>query len=200
MSSQNNIDSIILKNVGNSGFFIEAGGSDPKEQNNTNLLESYGWTGMIVEPITDFNESYSVLRPNTIVENYVLVSFNHKKPIIEGDFSHHMMSGVINFHNFKRWSPKSYPCLTLDSLLKKHNIKEVTFFSLDVEGYEDEVLRGINFHEVFFHILVIENHEKNGKLYDFSFLNLFGFEKKLTISNHEFYVNKQSIYYNNFQI
>jgi hypothetical protein len=39
MSAQNNIDNIILNNVGNTGFFIEAGGSDPNDQNNTILLE-----------------------------------------------------------------------------------------------------------------------------------------------------------------
>ena len=55
MSSQNNIDNIILKNIGTSGFFIEAGGSDPNDQNNTHLLEINGWKGLVVEPKTEFN-------------------------------------------------------------------------------------------------------------------------------------------------
>jgi FkbM family methyltransferase len=200
MSSQNNIDDIILKNVGPSGFFIEAGGSDPNDQNNTLLLEMNGWKGLVVEPKIEFNKSYQNIRLNTIVENYVLVSFEHKEDTIMGDFSHYMMGGVLNTHNFQNWSPLSYPCTTLDFLLKKHNITEVTFFSLDVEGYETEVLNGINFNDVFFHILVIENHEQKGYKDDFSFMEKYGFEKKFVLTQHEFYINKKSKYYNTFKL
>jgi FkbM family methyltransferase len=198
MGAQNNIDGIILKNIGNTGFFIEAGGSDPNDQNNTSLLESSGWKGMIIEPKTEFNSSYQRFRPNSILENYVLVSSEYSESTIDGDFSHYMMGGVVNTHNFQNWSPASYPCITLDTLLKKHNISEVTFFSLDVEGYEIEVLNGINFNDVFFHVLVIENHEQKGVKDDFSFLENFGFDRKFVISQHEFFINKESKYYNNF--
>jgi hypothetical protein len=76
MSAQNNIDNIILNNVGNTGFFIEAGGSDPNDQNNTILLESVGWTGLIVEPKPEFNYAYKSMRPNSIIENYFYTFMN----------------------------------------------------------------------------------------------------------------------------
>jgi phosphoenolpyruvate carboxylase len=87
----------------------------------------------------------------------------------------------------------------LDKLLKKHNISEVTFFSLDVEGYEMDVLNGINFNDVFFHVIVIENHWNKD---DFSFLEKFNFIKKyaLPIHNHEIYINTQSPYFKTFII
>ena len=199
MASQNEIDKIILKNVGETGFFIEAGGSDPRDQNNTELLEYRGWSGIIVEPKIDFNQLYKNIRPNSIIENYVLVSKDYKKDTISGDFSHYMMGGVVNIHGLE-WNPTEYNCVTLDFLLKKNNINEVTFFSLDVEGYEIEVLNGINFNDVFFHILVIENHEQNGYKDNFDFLNEFGFIKKFTIDQHEFYVNNKSKYYESFTL
>ena len=194
MGAQNNIDLIILKNIKDVGFFIEAGGSDPSDQNNTELLERNGWKGLIIEPKGDFNHLYSNMRPNSIVENYVLVSNEYKGDSILGDFSHYMMGGVVNTHNLN-WNPTEYKCATLDFLLKKHNIKEVTFFSLDVEGYETEVLKGINFEEVFFHILVIESHNPKD---NFDFLNEFGLIKKSDIGGHEFYVNKDSKYFESF--
>jgi FkbM family methyltransferase len=200
MSSQNGIDEIILKNLGTYGFFIEAGGSDPREQNNTYLLESNGWKGLIVEPKTEFNQSYTLIRPNSIIENCVLVSSDYKESTIMGDFSHHMVGGVINIHNLRRWNVSSYPCTTLDFLLKKHNVKEVEFFSLDVEGYEIEVLNGINFNDVFFHVIVVENHEQKGYKDDFSFLENFNFEKRFTINQHEFFINKDSKYYVSFSL
>ena len=197
MSAQSEIDKIILKNVGETGFFVEAGGSDPRDQNNTELLEVNGWRGIIVEPKTDFNQLYQAIRPGSIVENYVLVSKDYKKDTISGDFSHYMMGGVVNIHGLE-WNPTEYNCVTLDFLLKRNNINEVTFFSLDVEGYEIEVLNGINFNDVFFHILVIENHEQKGYKDNFDFLNEFGFIKKFTIDQHEFYVNNKSKYYESF--
>ena len=201
MAAQNQIDEIILRNVGENGFFIEAGGSDPRDQNNTNLLESKGWTGLIIEPKNDFNNLYSILRPKSILENYVLVSKDHNGDVIYGDFSHYMMGGVVNIHQLD-WNPTEYKCATLDFLLKKNNISEVTFFSLDVEGYEVEVLKGINFNEVFFHIIVIENHEIADRRQkdDFNFLNEFNLFRKYTINQHEFYINKNSKYFEGFTI
>lgn len=132
--SQINIDQIILNNIQSPGFFIEAGGSHPEDQNNTKLLELNGWKGLIVEPKTDWNDLYRTIRPNSIVENCVLVNKDHQEETIEGDFSQYMMGGVINYHNFANWNPAKHPCAPLSKLLKKHNIFDVTFFSLDVEG------------------------------------------------------------------
>jgi len=205
MGAQNNIDTIILRAVGEKGFFIEAGGSDPHDQSNTALLESKGWTGLVVEPNPEFNQKYREYRPNTIVENYALVDFNWDKDFILADCSRYMTGGVLNIHGSSDWNPQEYPATTLDRLLKKHNITEVHFFSLDVEGYETQVLNGINFSETLFHILVVENHASLEGINpnsvfesDFAFLETFGFEKKLTIGQHEFYVNQKSKYYNNF--
>jgi len=88
MAAQNNLDSIVLNIFGNNKIFVEAGGSHPVDQNNTFLLEKNGWSGLVVEPKTDFNSIYSSDRPKTILENYVLVSSNYIYDEIEGDFSH----------------------------------------------------------------------------------------------------------------
>ena len=202
--SQNSIDSLILKNIKDGGFFIEAGGSDPRDQNNTELLEINGWRGLIIEPKKDFNNLYQILRPNSIVENLVLVSSDYNKDTILGDFSHYMTGGVENIHSLD-WNPIEYNCSALYKILNNHNINEVHFFSLDVEGYEINVLNGINFNEVFFHIIVIENHGKwdnDGLLkYDnFDFLNDFGFYRKYKINQHEFYINSKSKYYETFEV
>ena len=201
MGAQFNLDKIILDNVGNKGFFIESGGADPTDQNNTHLLELAGWTGLLVEPKLDFNQAYSKLRPNSIVENYILVSKDYVGDTIEADCSHWMMGGVDNTHSLPNWNPTTYPCIPLNKLLEKHNISEVTLFSLDVEGYETNVLNGVDFNKVFFHILIIENHIQKGQLDDFSFLEELGFYKKhTTTGNHEFYINEKSEYFNTFTV
>lgn len=197
MGAQNNIDNIVLNFLGKDKFFVEAGGSHPTDQNNTHLLEINGWKGLIVEPKQDFNLMYQNLRPNSIVENYVLVSKSYINEEIEGDFSHYMIGGIINNNMSASWNPVKHKCITFDNLFKKHNIKEIDFLSLDVEGYENEVLDGIDFNNVFIHLMVLEVHNFHGTPSDFSFLDSHGFEKIKTVGNghHEFYINKKSDYY-----
>jgi hypothetical protein len=109
-----------------------------------------------------------------------------------------MMGGVVNIHNLN-WNPSPHKAIQLSKLLKKHNLTEVHFMSLDVEGYEEQVLKGVDFNEVFFHVIDLENHGQRGVVQDFSFLNDFGFEKVGVVENsHEIYVNKNSPYKETF--
>jgi hypothetical protein len=103
-----------------------------------------------------------------------------------------MMGGVVNIHNLD-WNPSPHNAIQLSKLLTKHNMSEVHFMSLDVEGYEEQVLKGIDFDKVFFHVIDVENHGQIGVVQDFSFLNNFGFEKVGVVENsHEIYINKNS--------
>ena len=51
----------------------------------------------------------------------------------------------INGRRLNRKNLELVPTLTLNYILEKHKIEKIDFFSLDVEGYELEVLKGINF-------------------------------------------------------
>lgn len=197
MSAQNNIDKIVLEIFGVNKIFVEAGGSHPQDQNNTYLLENYGWNGIVVEPKLDFNNMYKMYRPKTILENYVLVSKKYEGDEIEGDFSHYMIGGVNNYHSCDTWVPTKYNCKTLDSLLTKNNINEIHFLSLDVEGYENEVIEGINFNNTFIHLIVVEIHNFDGVPTNFDYLTNYGFEKIKSVGNnhHDFYMNTKSEFY-----
>jgi|688.fasta_scaffold750060_1 FkbM family methyltransferase len=194
MGAQNNIDFDVLEIFGKNKIFVEAGGSDPQDQNNTSLLEKNGWKGLIVEPKKDFNFKYSNLRKNSILENYVLVSSDYSDDTIEGDFDHYMMGGVQNIHGLN-WNPQKFPCIQLQKLLSKHNMEEIHFLSLDVEGYEKEVLNGVDFIKTFIHLIVVECHIKNGERESFDFLEEKGFKKIKQKTQHDYYFNVSSNFF-----
>lgn len=52
--------------------------------------------------------------------------------------------------------------ITIRDVLEERDIKHVDYVSIDVEGYEMNVLRGIDFDKTDIICLSIENNKKNG--------------------------------------
>lgn len=145
------------------GFFIEAGANDGISQSNTFLYEKeFGWNGLLIEPNPLKCLQCKNNRPNSIVENYALVSNSYGNDHIDGDFTHEgyadsLISMVLDegdwcddiLRDAKKTKKKNFniikvPAITIDKLLEKHNIKKIDFFSLDVEGYEISALNGFD--------------------------------------------------------
>ena len=145
------------------GIFVEAGANNGVEQSNTFSLErDQGWSGLLVEPNPFVYEQCVLNRPNSICENYALVSSSYSSNTINGDFAHRdnyqsLMGTVEDPGDYcdeflleakdSRKNDYGYipiAATTLNSLLKKHNISKIDFFSLDVEGYEISVLNGLD--------------------------------------------------------
>ena len=165
-----------------------------------------GWRGLLIEPREEHNNEYYSLRPNSIIENYALVGKDFKDKTIKaytGDVGHMFnVTGIHGTDKFKyneniKVEQVEWKTSTLDEILRKHNIKNVDFFSLDVEGYEHDVLNGIDFEYVQFGVILIESHDYTwcGKTDDFSYLEKYGYNllKKVT-SNHQLWIN------NNFEL
>ena len=74
MGAQFGIDELILKNLGKDKVFVEAGGSHPDDQNNTSLLEKFGWSGLIVEPKLLYNDLYIAFEYERLLEIYFNVN------------------------------------------------------------------------------------------------------------------------------
>ena len=158
------------------GFFIEVGAHDGIFQSNTlNLEESLGWKGILIEPSLNAYLECIKNRPKSICINLALTSFEQykKKEFVFGDFNSSPMSSVAanrsgfsKFENLKNYlsgitKKKLRPVSTapLQLIIDKIGIDKVDFLSLDVEGFEYEVLKGVNFNKCRPKYILIEIRE-----------------------------------------
>lgn len=143
------------------GFFVEAGANDGISQTNTLFFEKYrSWRGLLIEPIPDLSNKCRVNRPQCIVENCALVPFDFKGSHIEMRYSNLMslVKGAMKseqeelahiergceLQNVQTYTVE-VPVKTLTSVLETHAIEKIDLLSLDVEGFELSVLKGIDF-------------------------------------------------------
>lgn len=175
--SYKNVNRIITEKYLNydSGFYIEVGGSDGYTQSNTWHLEMYKqWKGILVEPNPIAAEQCRNSRPNSEVFNYALVSSECsdteikllRRTVYSGDPG--LMSSISDspIREISEWiSPVTQTdtteevivqTTTLNDILESMNVDKIDFFSLDVEGYEIEVLKGLDLKKFCPKVMLIE--------------------------------------------
>ena len=157
------------------GYFVEVGANDGVTQSNTFLLErKFGWRGLLVEPcIQSYNKCKMIRGSNPLntVINGALVGSDDIKSI-SGDFVatentvdyDSLMNSVGGTRKDTNKPLVEVPAYTLSALHKQYNLPNIDFMSLDVEGYEIEVLKGIDLSadwspKVF--LIELYNHEKS---------------------------------------
>ena len=140
------------------GFFIEVGANDGFNQSNTYYFEQFkGWKGILVEGIPELYQQCLLERPKAKVfncalvssdfsESYVTMKYSNLMSLVEGSLKskqaeeNHVQKGVIPYEI-------KVPARTLTSILDECEVNEIDFFSLDVEGYELNVLKGLDFNK-----------------------------------------------------
>lgn len=136
------------------GFFIEAGAADGTTVSNTYFLERCrGWRGVLVEPVASAYHTCVQRRPASRVYNYALVGTAFTGDSIEMRAQDSLavysyVQGV--WDRFGRAEPNfgravTVPARTLTSILDEVRPGEIDLLSLDVEGFETEVLDGLDF-------------------------------------------------------
>ena len=157
----------------NNGFFIEVGGADGVTQSNTIHLERYkNWTGVLVEPNIEAAKKCQMNRPNSKVFNYALVADDYQDEELtmlhrvwyNGDPGLTSSAHNSSINSVPEWNGFNYkfniPATTLTKVLENLNMENQTidFLSLDAEGYELEILKGLDMKRFCPKIILIEWH------------------------------------------
>jgi FkbM family methyltransferase len=142
------------------GFFVEAGANDGYLQSNTYwLARARGWRGLLVEPVPELHAEAVVERPESRVVNAALVPegedggtvtmhYGGLMSIVKGSRGGGESDAEYVAPAFVLGLEEPYevtvPGRTLSALLDEAGAPEVDLLSLDVEGFEPQVLRGID--------------------------------------------------------
>lgn len=196
---QGRVDLKILPYLPEKGFFLEAGALDGLFMSNTKLLEDLGWDGLLVEPS---HKAVIECRKNRKcrVEECALVSKDFKQEVVVGDFLFDGEGGIgawssvgrqaYGYREGNSFRPMAtyVQARTLDSVLG--DINKIDFFSLDVEGYEMEVLKGVDLNRVDITFILVEVNLRDYTLEAMdSYLGQFGYKNLGCLSGFEKGVN-----------
>jgi len=146
------------------GFYIDVGANNPNEDSVTRLFYDHGWRGLNVEPSLHWYERLLAERPRDInIRAAVsdkpgkLILYDHPDgglgTVIERYANRHLNERSVAMHEVE------VDAVTLTSLCERYAPPVVHFLKIDVEGFEEQVIRGMDFSRFRPWILCVEATE-----------------------------------------
>lgn len=161
--AQNNEDVLLWRTLGQvkNGFYIDVGANDPVEHSVTKAFYDAGWRGISIEPLPSFHQAFLAQRPRDInlaiaagAENGELTLYD--VPAVRGWASPEASVAELHRSEGHEVAEITVPVRTLASVCEEHVDGEIHFLKIDVEGFEGEVIRGMDFRRWRPWVLVIE--------------------------------------------
>jgi FkbM family methyltransferase len=142
------------------GFFVEVGANHPQQGSQSWHLEQRDWRGVLVEPLPQLTEE---LRRTRKAQVFCAAC---SAPTNAGQRMPFYVDGKMSALDRDRMAPGSRPAVvievpirTLDDILDEAGApKPIDFLSIDVEGHEIEVLRGIDLARWQPRLILVEDH------------------------------------------
>jgi FkbM family methyltransferase len=146
------------------GFFLDLAAADGVTHSNTHVLEKwFGWTGICIEPNPEFFAELKarrlcVLDQSVISDTPETVQFRTDNGQLGGVVADDTDNNPrVRGHQLAQAKIIELEALPLNAILDRHNAPRVIdYFSLDVEGCEERVLRTLDFRRYQFRCLTVE--------------------------------------------
>jgi FkbM family methyltransferase len=134
------------------GFYIDVGANDPNTDNVTRYFYERGWNGINIEPNVDLFKKIVHYRPRD--SNYNVGISNNEGMMTFYKQTDSGLAGLSTFdkgiserekkENGVHFTEISVPITTLNKIIERASLPGITFVSIDVEGFEKQVVESIN--------------------------------------------------------
>lgn len=167
------------------GTFLEVGANDGYKQSNTYYFERIrNWQGVLIEPIPMLYEQCRKRREKSQVYNYICsnaedsgstktIRYADLMSLVEGSLKdeekerEHLKKG-IEIQKIENSFELEVECKTLSEIIDMSGLTRFDFMSIDVEGFELQVLKGLDLSRhapTFLLVEVWEHDRENIKAY-----------------------------------
>jgi FkbM family methyltransferase len=156
------------------GTFVDIGAHDGKLFNNTLFFEeTYNWTGINIEAIPSVYDKLKINRLMCKNLNFAISNSNNVVKDFMINTGHtEMLSGLVETYDKRHllriqneslqhncsMSIVKVVTRTLESIFLENKISNINLLSIDTEGSEFDVIKSINFNNVFIDVICFENN------------------------------------------
>jgi FkbM family methyltransferase len=191
------------------GIFVDVGAHDGITYNNTLFFEkNYNWTGINIEPIKSVYDKLVINRPKSININCAAGLSDGTAEFILNTGYTEMLSGLKNEYDSRHYNRTleenhymggttniiNVDVKTLDTILKENNINHINYLSIDVEGAEFSVIKGIDFDNVFIDVIEFEDNYPDKSAPIVEYLSYMGYT--IMYERLIMMIHKESKFYN----
>ncbi|MFA9218795.1 MAG: FkbM family methyltransferase [Sphingomonadaceae bacterium] len=169
--AQNGEDVLLWRALGHlrNGFYIDVGANDPVLHSVTKAFYDAGWSGINIEPLPSFHQAFLTQRPRDI--NLAVAAGATEAsitlfdvPSVNGWASTDQQVAAAHRAEGYELAELQVPLRTLSAICAEHVQGEIHFLKVDVEGFEGEVLRGMDWQRWRPWVLVIEATLPNSRV------------------------------------
>ena len=151
--AQNSEDVVLwraLKSI-DEGTYVDVGAADPDEDSVTKAFYERGWSGLNVEPAPDYAERLAAARPRDRLAQVCAGATTGSIVLqhVAGTGLSSVVEGAVKLRDDESFTIEEIevPLRRLDDLLDEAGFTpsdDIHFLKIDVEGFEESVIRGID--------------------------------------------------------
>jgi FkbM family methyltransferase len=195
--SQNGEDFLLSQYFkGANGFFVEIGCIDGRRFSNTYFFELRGWKGLCVEAHQDYVSLLKANRPNSTVIHCAVGEVDEDQAVFYANARGTLSS--LDPTTEERWrrdyadyfsgfQEQRVAKRTLTTIFTEAGVSDIDILSLDIEGYEVEALRGLDFKKFSPAVLVVESDSDEHRKKISALVTPHGYRLALEFSGNMYY-------------
>ena len=142
------------------GIYMDIGSQHPISNNNTYLLYKRGWNGINIDLDKKNIDLFKIARPDDLNLNYAISDTEKQVDL----FFYHdsspintLSKKVSDFQKASVRQVKKIRTTTLNNILEEIDLENrIDYMNIDVEGYEEQVLKGFNINKFKPYVVSIE--------------------------------------------